>query len=107
MMFSSLRALPCAALLLAVQFTAVTALPMPLSPNPEFQARDDLNNLDKRACSADNLLRLLRTPSNLPEAYPFCRTLLGLSAITTYTTVFPVVYVLLIEMTILYCWTMC
>ncbi|KAK6525991.1 hypothetical protein TWF281_011034 [Arthrobotrys megalospora] len=43
-------------------------------------------------CNADNLLRLLRTPSNLPEALPFCSSYLGLPAsTTTVSTVTPTV----------------
>ncbi|KAK6499501.1 hypothetical protein TWF506_004131 [Arthrobotrys conoides] len=43
--------------------------------------------LEERAsnsgCNADNLLRLLRAPSNLPEAIPFCSAYLALPALTT------------------------
>ncbi|KAJ6264655.1 hypothetical protein Dda_0804 [Drechslerella dactyloides] len=41
------------------------------------------NALGKRAvCNADNLLRLLRTPANLPEALPFCKTYMGRADVT-------------------------
>lgn len=33
---------------------------------------------ERGSCNADNLLRLLRTPTNLPEALPFCKTYLSL-----------------------------
>lgn len=37
---------------------------------------------DRGSCNADNLLRLLRTPSNLPQALPFCSSYLNLPAST-------------------------
>lgn len=36
----------------------------------------------RASCNADNFLRLLRTPSNLPEALPFCSKYLNLPAST-------------------------
>ncbi|KAK6361535.1 hypothetical protein TWF730_005255 [Orbilia blumenaviensis] len=76
MFFSSGKTLAAATLL--------GALPIQAAPYPFF--------LEKRTCNADNLLRLLRTPSNLPEALPFCSTYLGLPASTiTVSTVTPTV----------------
>ncbi|KAL6810251.1 hypothetical protein J3E69DRAFT_360133 [Trichoderma sp. SZMC 28015] len=44
----------------------------------------------RASCNADNFLRLLRTPSNLPEALQFCSEYLHLPASTvTVTTVTP------------------
>ncbi|KAF3135133.1 hypothetical protein TWF594_008521 [Orbilia oligospora] len=60
----------------------LTALPVQAVPFP----------LEERSngCNADNLLRLLRTPSNLPEALPFCSSYLNLPASTvTVSTVTP------------------
>lgn len=37
---------------------------------------------ERGSCNADNLLRLLRTPSNLPEALPFCSSYLHNPATT-------------------------
>ncbi|OIW34842.1 hypothetical protein CONLIGDRAFT_626893 [Coniochaeta ligniaria NRRL 30616] len=37
---------------------------------------------DRGSCNADNLLRLLRTPTNLPEALPFCSSYLHIPACT-------------------------
>lgn len=47
---------------------------------------------ERGSCNADNLLRLLRTPSNLPQALPFCSSYLmlpgsTLTASTVITTV--------------------
>jgi hypothetical protein len=60
--------------------------------------RDELNVLarasleDRDSCHADNLLRLLRTPTNLPEALPFCSSYLHYPASTSVvSTVTPVV----------------
>lgn len=66
-------------------------IPQPVSVNPAFQAIDEMENLHKRACSGDNLLRLLRSTANLPEALPFCSTYLGLPASTARATLVPTV----------------
>lgn len=42
---------------------------------------------ERGSCNADNLLRLLRTPSNLPEAVPFCSTYLHNPATTVVVDV--------------------
>lgn len=64
------------------------ALPVKAAPYP-FVLEERTGS---GGCNADNLLRLLRTPSNLPEALPFCSSYLGLPAsTTTVSTVTPTV----------------
>ncbi|KAF3314070.1 hypothetical protein TWF173_005176 [Orbilia oligospora] len=74
MLFSLEKAAAVAAFLTALP---VQAVPFPLEER-------------SNSCNADNLLRLLRTPSNLPEALPFCSSYLNLPASTvTVSTVTP------------------
>ncbi|KAH8909333.1 hypothetical protein BR93DRAFT_924344 [Coniochaeta sp. PMI_546] len=60
------------AALLAAALPLVHCAPAPVAPLLE----------ERGSCNADNLLRLLRTPSNLPEALPFCSSYLHNPATT-------------------------
>jgi len=54
-----------------------------LAALPVTECSPILNILEERGtCNADNLLRLLRTPTNLPEALPFCSSYLYLPSST-------------------------
>ncbi|OIW23009.1 hypothetical protein CONLIGDRAFT_650115 [Coniochaeta ligniaria NRRL 30616] len=58
--------------------------------SPDVFARASLEERD--SCHADNLLRLLRTPTNLPQALPFCSSYLHYPASTSVvSTVTPIV----------------
>lgn len=57
---------------LAAALPLVQCAPAPIAPVME----------ERGTCNADNLLRLLRTPSNLPEALPFCSSYLQNPATT-------------------------
>lgn len=68
MLFSRTQSSFLAALLVALPITECSPI---------------LNVLEERgSCNADNLLRLLRTTTNLPEALPFCSSYLALPAST-------------------------
>jgi len=62
---------------LVVYFVLCGALLATAAPvSPRSQPADIFERGNSNSCNADNLLRLLRTPTNLPAALPFCSTYL-------------------------------
>ncbi|RKU46054.1 hypothetical protein DL546_002747 [Coniochaeta pulveracea] len=76
------------ALLVGVPFVAGA----PASPRDDADVFARASVEERGTCNADNLLRLLRTPTNLPQALPFCSSYLHYPGSTSVvSTVDPIV----------------